>query len=506
MSLQKGFLRKAPPVNQHMLAISIILGLNAVLIFYAFFFHLKESFRVATGLYEYSVFIELTSKEEFFYKWFFAAIACVMGLESGFSFYNLNTLGQANVHRKRAKLYLLAYGGFVKWTFLHVFIKFFVVSGIALLTFAIQFNISLQNEFPALLILVPVVLFFQQWPILLKLIGRKGLRLMWGTGGVIIILSLLMTQITFFDVEAVNHKMKKTNPLIAYDIDLPEIRVPSFIERRRLLRKLYVAYDEANGSCRIIAIGHEKVLLLSDLDEFIRSEKRQLYEYEHRRLAIQLFADKEVPYVFIQALRQQLRKAGIRRLFYAAGAKNSAYPPYHPTFRDVGLYQYLYPYNKEFDVFTDSLAGLNPDKYQVRLSGSLLYRVGSEQRSNRILVKVTNEGLRLNGVLKSPQYIEDFVIRFVKKYSPDFVILFETEPDITYEEYIETQDILRYAIDKLRRQKSLAVHGVAYEWSGAGLFDAAKIRAAYPMNIVEWHPEEQRMVDWMRKSRSITSE
>ena len=514
MSLQKGFIRNQPATNPHRLGVGIILGINLAVILYAFFDHLREAFRLLAGLFEYNVLIELTVSEQFYYKWFFAAIATVMGLQTTLTYYFRNTIPNQAHHRKwkRKQRHVLADIGFVHWTFLHLVGKLFIIFGIAMMNFALQFHVSLLKDFPLLLVLIPVVLFLQQWPIVLKMYGRRGLKLKCGAAVVVILLSLAMTQLSFFDQVAVDRSARKSDPVLAYDIRLPAIEVA--IENYQLFQsqQMYLAMADSGKSVKLYwpenSLFYKEGMEIGEgaltPESFVRLDRLLNLELVNTRYryhsVINLFADGRIQLGTIRRLYPVLKKNGIRYIQFSTGVSHSSYPAHYPRFRYVGLRTRLGFYYPEATAFLDSLEQLDPGEYAIQNTPSNTFRVGHEKGLNRVDVRLTSEGIYLNGKLVSEAFLQDFTKQFIQRYAPDQLILFHAEDDVLLGDYLNCLDKMRIAVMQLRREQYMEWTGHPLDQLDSYLPELDSLSKLYPLKFIEWTPEEHRLLAWMKKS------
>ena len=521
MSLQKGFLRKSESFKPHPIGLGVILAFNTALVLYGLFFFIRESFRLQTGLYVDSILLEFTAREQFVYDWFYAVIACVLGLHAGMTFYLRNSIPFRDVPVKRAKRHMLAYSGFINWTFLMVAGKLFVLFGICHLAFGFQFDISLIDEFPLLLILIPFVLFLQHWPVVLKAFGRRGLNVMWASGAIITVFSLLMTRIDFYDVESFNRQVRNINPLVAYDIKLPSTSYHSHFQYHNQAMELYIATSDTDGppglywpsdlayrAKGIVLDGrHEDLKTLADLNKkLLIDNAKDLGQYRASRRVI-IFSDYTVPLGYIRKLYKVLRSHGVDGVYFSTGVRHSKYPAYYPSFRRLGIFRFVgfsFP-EKEAELikFLDSLELLDPKKYQLKLSPSLLLRVGLEKGLNRVSVRLTNEDIFLNGQQVSEGFLRDFTRKFIQKYPQSNLMMFYADDNVTLGEYLNCLDQMLIAEDQIEREAYYKWKGTPFDDMYHSQAERDSINSEYKLGLIEWTREEQRLVEWLQRSKEI---
>ena len=166
-----------------------------------------------------------------------------------------------------------------------------------------------------------------------------------------------------------------------------------------------------------------------------------------------------------------------------------------------GIHQSLYPqYYPEFEIFLDSAENLDFSRYAIRLPESLMYRVNAFKGLNRIELYVNNENTTLNGEVISKDKLEQVVYKFIKKYSPDYAIIFDVDDRITYGRYIEYLDLIHSMIDQLSNEMSIDLYKQPFDyWYWGAELDSIKSR--YPRHIVEWTQEEKRLIALIKKTK-----
>jgi len=88
------------------------------------------------------------------------------------------------------------------------------------------------------------------------------------------------------------------------------------------------------------------------------------------------------------------------------------------------------------------------------------------------------------------------VYHFIKKYSPKYVIVLNSDDDITYGRYT---DILWTQVDCLRNEMFLKLYDQPFDhWYWEHEQDT--IKQKYPRNILEWSNEEQRLSKRMKEA------
>jgi hypothetical protein len=113
---------------------------------------------------------------------------------------------------------------------------------------------------------------------------------------------------------------------------------------------------------------------------------------------------------------------------------------------------------------------------------------------------VNPDFVTLNNQKIDSLYLEQKVYHFIKKYSPNYVIVLNSDDDITYGRYIGILDILWTQVDRLRNKMSLKLYEKPFD-HGYRKLEQFTIKQEYPRKILELSNEEQRLNKLMKKNR-----
>lgn len=188
------------------------------------------------------------------------------------------------------------------------------------------------------------------------------------------------------------------------------------------------------------------------------------------------------------------------KIQYAAGRKNSKYPSNYPLFKYEGIQQNLWPeHYPQFETFLDSVERLDFSRYSIRVPKSEMYRVNTLKGTNRIEVYVGKDEITVNRTPVTDDELAIIAYKFTKKYSPNYVIIFNANDQITFGRYIECLDLIYYQVEKLRNEMSLERYQQPLEyWYWQPELDS--IRSKYPRRVLEWTREEKRLLEVMKKA------
>ncbi len=482
----------------------VVTGLLAWLIFsyifYAFFYILREAFRILTAIGSavgYQPLMVLSDVELFFYNLFYAAIA----LAVGYMFALRLVLQSVSRSQPRKTRYFIRNTlndqGFITWSFLFWFSKLGGLLGICFLMVYLQYDLNFIVDYPLLLVLLPLVIFLGTWPSFSRLIRARTFRWFGMSMGIFISMSFIFSQKNFIDVDKVNHGLLKNNIDYAYSLDLPRSQSHEEVFKKSLVTEVYVVMDSANKPL-IFFESTKRPVNLDGLDWEIRAEKDKLSMYEQDRWMPVLFIDSNIPMSYIKDLKYAFRKSEVRKVMYSTGMKFSKYPSTYPLLRLSGITQVLGPeYYPEFESFLDSAERMDRIKYTLKLSESMMYRINWFDTVNRIEVSSSRSGVKVNGQTVNESKLEEVVYAFFKRLAPDAIVFYSVDNDVPYGRYIEILDVLKWQIDKLHDELSFELYDEPFEhWDSRA--KKSIIYARYPRAIVEWTREEERLLELMK--------
>jgi len=506
MTLKKGFLRPSKTfIKREHISTGVILGTAFAFSLYSLFYWLREIMRLLTNYLGGNILLELTPIENFIYNLFYASIASIVGYYI-FIKYGLET--SRNHLDKKIKItqrHILTQYAFFIWSFLFVFGKIVGLIGIWFIEIPFQFEVDFLKEFSILFYLLPLVLFLDIWPTILKATGKKGYKWMLFSFFYITTLSVLMASINFYDYQKVNYKLKMTDIYIRYGIDVPASYSHEQIRRLALISDLYVVKDSANPKHPVLLWNNlENKIQLNDINQLVNEEKGKIWDPDRENLTINLHIDKSFKLKYVNEVKNELRKSNVRKIQYSTSSIYSKFPPYYPQIKISGLPQSLSPvYSPKFAAFLDSAENPDFNHYAIRLPKSALYRINDYKNFNRVLLTLDKKKAFLNGKSVTDEQLKNFLYPFIKKYQNNCAIIFEPDEEITYSRYIHYLDIIYSVIDKLRNERSIELTGSTYDPTRY-YYSFDKIdyfKNLYPHNIIEWSPEEKRLMKLMERAK-----
>jgi len=326
-----------------------------------------------------------------------------------------------------------------------------------------------------------------------RLGGNKSYKWFFFTLVYISCLSLLYANINFINYEKINKIIQQKNIAIAYNLAVPVSESYTHIQYRSLVTDIYLAEDSLSQNHPIIFWNDgETKINVDEVIKYAYLERDKLPESEQSKLIANLHIDKDIKLKFVKEFELALRKGKITNIQYATGIKNSIYPSYYSPHKYFGIQVSLFPYYPEFEMFLDSAQNLDFSKYTIRLPESRMYRNKSFKEFSRIEIKVTTEGGFLNGKKITTDKLQRITYKFIKKYSPNYVIIYTPNKEITYEAYIKYLDLIYTTVDKLRNEMSFQLYDQPFNnWQKNEKYDS--VITKYPRILLEWTPEELRL-------------
>jgi len=479
----------------------IILWITFSYILYAFFYFYREAFRILTGELGGQILLILDEKETFQYNLFYSSLASSIGYMFSLRFVLSNSVSGQPFKTRTLIRRTLNDESFFTWSFLLWFGKVTSMLGIWYIIFPMQFDIDFLKEFPLLLILLPLTVFLSTWPKLSRIIRNDKFKWIGISFGLFMMMSFAFAFKNFMNTEKINRNILKNSIEYTYDLKVPKSQSHQWIQRKSLVTDIYLVRDTINELKPLIYFGDVNTqVALNNIAHQLNIEKDKLSEIERDQLIANLHIDRNISMNFINKLKYQFRKANFRNVQYSTGRKYSKYPSNYALFKYSGIQHYLNSrYYPEFEDFLDSAENLDFSKHAIRIPESQMYRVNALKEYNRIAIHVDKLGTTLNNRMIAKEELERVIYKFIKRYSPNFVIIYNADDNITYYRYIENLDLIYTQIDRLRNEMSLKLYEQPFDyWYWGDEMDS--IKSKYPRNIVEWTQEEKRLIELMKKA------
>lgn len=499
MQIAKRFLHKNLKVSNLHLLIGMAIGAGYSFGLYGLFYFSREVFRVLTSLLGDRILFELTPYENFIYNLFYGLIASIFGLYISIRFLVNNSIDHSNFKVRLRQRELLANLGFFNWSFLYVFSRLAIFTGIWYVQGFVQYDINFLQDYPFLLLGIPFVLFLTIWPTVLRTFGRKGYKYLLISLIYVCTLSVSYATLNFSDYKKVNDNLRSNSVELTYGLHVPNSLSHEKLERKSLVVDVYVIKDSLDGEHPEIFWMDAKTRVgIGNIDRYIRRELSNLPYQEQDYLVVNLHIDKLVPFRFVDTLKYELRKSGIRGIQFATGIKNSKYPPYFGGFKNAGLRQDLQRYYPNLENFLDSAEHINLDRYYVKVPE--FYRAQELKKYNRIELRVGENKFYINEEPLSLDKVQFYTYQFIKDHLSNYVIIYVPDESVKYGRYIDGLDLIYSAVDRLRNEMSYELYYKPYD--ELDLVTNAEIRQKCPINILEWTYEERRLNQLLSRTRN----
>lgn len=503
MTIIKGFLNRKYDFKSTNLLGGFFLWVLTSYIFYAFFQLYREVFRLFTGQHGDRTLLVLTPNENYIYNLFYASIASALGFSIALRFVFQLSVNKHDWRTKSLMRRTLNMEGFYTWSFLLWFGKLGSMLGIWYLVFAMQYDLDILKEFPLMLVLLPFVLFYSTWPNFSRQIRSKKALWFLRLTGLFLVMSFVFAFKNFTDYKKINSNNLKHSINHTFNLKVPDSQSQERIFPRSIVVDIYIVRDTLDTDVPVIFFEHvDNRVDLKNIPKAVANEMEKVSVYEQSKLTANLHIDEHISMEHVNPIINELRKANLRKVQFSTGRKYSRYPSEYPAFKYSGIQKVLPLYYSEFEKYLDSAERIDLSGKAFRLSESTMYRNGALKEYNRIEITATPKSITLNGQKINSLDLEQKIYGFIKKYSPNYVIIFNSSKDVTYGRYIEILDLLWTQVDRLRNEFSLDLYNQPFEnWYWGAELDS--IKRQYPRNILEWSTEEQRLNELIRKAGNI---
>lgn len=502
MTLTKGFLRRTSILNKQMVHVGLLIWPLFSFGLYGVCYSVREGFRVVPPTMGLGPLIVLNPDQNFWYNLFYGSIAVVIGFYFFIKFVFEGSMDFRDKTTKLRQRHILHEQGFTTWAFLYAFGQMMVVLGITYITMPLEFEIDFLKDYFLLLILIPVVLFLNIWPLILRNIGKKTYKWMAYSLLLVSALSVGLANINFWDYRKINQTISARNVQSTYGLQVPLSKSHVLLSSFPALN-FYIVKDSLRPNEPRIFVGDTRTpLRLDEVKSFLTSNKNRYNQWRPSKPAINLHIDEKINLGFVNDLKQELREAGGETILYSTGGMHSKYPSFYPGFKNSGIPELLHPFYPGFVSFLDSAENLDFRKYAIKTHESDYYRIQGVRRYKRMTIKVTPEQVFLNNREISAEDLQAYTYKFVKKYSPEYMIIFEPDERISYQRYIAYKDIIMYSIDQLRYEMSYTLFNQPFDYWYRDP-EYVKLREIYPKRVLEWTREEKRLMDIMSRMRAV---
>lgn len=465
-------------------------------IWYAFLFVSREVFRFFTAIHNDPILPVYHGADLYLNNLFLASIACYLGYANGLWFFS--ALHKSNNKTRLRKRTALNHQAFAYWGFLFVFFKIMVVLGLTSIMGIQNNSADFLHKSTYFLFLLPLILLVNSAMGWRSFFAQDYFRFL----GITLLISIaLSTGLAFKNVvsiEGTDEEIKSRSIWHQYNLELPVSNNahPTY----------WFSYDQdillmenPNGEKPVLSFPKGLLNEREEITDWTRLADNlpDIPSWEPKRF--RLLIDKDIPMSEVDALCNRLRKTeGFRNILFVTHPTHSIYPPGHPFLRTHSLIRpAMLPYSKEFEAFLDSAETLDPNRYRVRLSASDLHRVWEIRHENHLALHFTQEGIRVNRRLMEVEGVTQLLEKLITKHGAKFTVIISADKSLPFGQYIFFLDNIYGCWHRIQNRHALEHFGVLYNELTEE--DQRMVRQLYPLNVIQWSPEEERLIKMLER-------
>jgi biopolymer transport protein ExbD len=475
MPLSKGFLIHKIAFPKKQLIIGLLFWVGSAVILYGFFYFFREIFRLYTGYLGSLKLLILNSEQTFLYNLFFSALSSALGFSVGLGYLIRNSVPDQEKKRRFLFRRLLTEVNFSSWNFLAIISRFGSVLGIIYGVFYFEYEFDWLVEYRLLLILLPLVLFFSPWPKLSRLIKAQKLKWFLGLTSFYLLLSITLSYVDFIDYKKINGEFVKES--LVNDFQKPYSVSQKRLNHQSLVFELYLV-NNPKGDKPLLFWEHIKYspVEYKYIQAFVHQELNSVSLYEKNLLTANLHIDGRIQMSKVSHILNELSKAGLSKIQFATGKKDSPYPSSYPGFDYYGIQAFLIP--------LDSAKGSEIEDDTITFQNHLIVSDRLELKTqNRIEINLEGDDLYLNEQRIDHGDLAKDLNSLLNQYAPDYVVIFRFSPNITYGHFIEIQDCVHTQVDALRDKLSYRIYNIPMDKLRVN-HDLETIRNKYPSRLI----------------------
>jgi len=222
----------------------IIVGLLLAISFYYLLFMFREIVRMTSQTAYYDLWT-LSESESKFYNLFYALISLILGQNVCFTiwfdrpkrFFQFKNLRRKSIVHDQRNLIWYFILWFTRLGFLYaIFFGLTAVGGYHVMSF--------YDQYYWMFILVIIVLYFNSWNTLIRLLGRWKWKWLLTSIGMISVVILGLTWIPIVDFNKVENKISEKNIFRKYNLQLPQSNVRKRIYNKSLYPEVFIPYEK----------------------------------------------------------------------------------------------------------------------------------------------------------------------------------------------------------------------------------------------------------------------
>ena len=427
MTLQKGYLNRRTPslkLSKLEIVIGVVLGITYSIIFFLFLKLFREIIRITPGIINnYPEIIILDDKVVNFYNFFFAFIAVLFAQSYVVTYWfdKPQRFGE-RYHYKKATI--VNDQRMTNWYFVHWFAKVGFIVGLVAVDW---FGFNVYENYKYTFYLGALVLFLQGWLSFRLFYRKKSIKWVLISFVSIIALSFILSKIELIDYNKINKNILKYNPIYNYDIHPPKSVFSNQIKDKNFLNELFFYNDKG-----FLIINYKNNNYNIDyLPRLIKNIQNNLYAYENELSYYMLYINKKESLKNIKYIEDILSENDINNLAYTIQKFDDNRPYYFGKNYYLKKPLQLYEHNKT--------------------SNNIISIVQNKSLVNKNLVIIDKDTINLKSLEK--------VLKTKILNSSDYLINFNIDDDLTFQNYIDILSSIQLCINDLREDYKSKTYG-----------------------------------------------
>ena len=497
MSLEPGFLRKPKyQFNRQFIISSLLLVVINALVWYYLLVLTKETFRFMT--YGFTEFLLILSpRENYFYNWFYANIAIIIGLSIGIKFLVENSRKSKSPENRIARLFISSNQTTQTWTYVLWFTKVFVLFGaFAMGAPFMFFEIDFYGELRYLFIIFIIVWYFNLWLGIHKLRLRKSYCIPPILFIVVQIIAGSIAANNVIDVDKINENLLSGITTVKYEIDLPRLKNSKNTYKLPFSNfDVYLGWKKGKSSTQgnVIAKDHGDIYLsdgeIDGLRSYLEEEKGKWFVREASDYRLTLCADKSIRLATILEIKEIARQAGVGNIYYRTLPDNQEIPRKdYAQYWNSGYYEIISHDCSGVIEMIDSLERIGFRSRNLKFTKHECYRGIDIVNRNRFKITINEkQEIYINNLKVSEAELREFSYQFIKRYYG--LVLCDYDDQISFDTYIKVQNLLKTVLYRIRKETALELFNLDYN----------SIRGPYP----EDHYTKKQIVDLLYPNNII---
>lgn len=435
----------------------IVVGYSLSL--YLFLLYCRELFRYLT-IDDYGNMMVLSDAQNYFYNFFFAGLAGIIGLSVG-----ADSLLMRQFHLPQYVRYSITndFSG-LSWYAFYVLSKLALLYGVLGWSFESSETLNLFENYWFLFPLILIVLFFNQW-LKIRLFFKNSLTLMVKFGVGFILYAGILAAIPFFDYQSFNYAVLKNTISYNYKIDLPHSKIEMPIERWSLIKDIFVGFPKniKTDSTVVITTDFLNPLSIDDLSSLFRKSRQLLpeYVYDDDDFRVCVRGDKNTKLNSIKLIMNLARENDIRYLHFMTSERDGIKIAIRPSFSEL---------TSDTTIFHPSLREYLKTKASIKV----------------LRVKLEKDITYVNDTAMDMAPFQKKLKSIIAATKGSYLIDFEGDDKSSYESFIVLLDTIHSTIFNLRKEHANKKWSKDYNYRHAHWEDRAlhdTLSAMYPVHF-----------------------